>query len=254
MVRFRGQVLAVFWAASGIAVGPLCAQGLDDPPASEPPAPGAWTLGLGWNRYTENFANNRVVMELQGPEFSVQRSALRWGHWESSALLQVAQQNYNSPISGHMQGAPSVHGSVEALYPLPLPSSFGAWSAGPAVQLYWNDLRGTTSFGHRGYERMGMKAWGRIAYSSTHHRLDLNTLLVGLHHSNLSQAGEEQDIVNHQRLGWSMGWTYMFEASKQRSWGLQGRWTYVGVSDQVGLGRWYEPQNTTWQWAVLRSW
>lgn len=124
---------------------------------------------------------------------------------------------------------------------------------GPALTLQlglqyeglWNDLRGTSSTGHRGYERLSNKLW-LLAQTAPlpQAELQLGLLLRGWQDSWLSQANQRlPDITNVQHKGVTLRYRHSPWWIGSRPVFPWLRYTQVAESDKVGSQRWYEPRN-----------
>ena len=219
------------------------------------PAPSslAWAAGLGWWRYSE------PVMRLEGPELTVE--VQRPLETEGSPVFVHAQlgmglMQYTSTDSGRLSGVPMLRGQAGALWQL---GHSSPWRGGLQLEATWTDLRGTSSAGYAGYERLNTKAWALVQYTSTgQHQAELGLLLRGWQTSALSQANPTlPDIRNTQTRGFFMGYQH-----PSLGWPSNGRYrlrpwirlTSVASSDMVGAAGWYEPRNRTLQIGLQSHW
>ncbi len=261
-------VLASRWAVlASLAVAPL-AWAQDAPVAPVAPASNAGLrLGLstGFTHYRES------QMQLAGPNLGLQLEwAQPWGleRWVLQAQGLLSAPNYSSPVSGSIDRRTTVETAWRALYSLSAPgnASAGRWDAGLEWQTYYNDLRGTTSVGHVGYERERYGLWALAGYQSPaapahpqgaqHWRLEAAVLLQGVAVSHLSQVSTSYgDAVNRQNRGVSLRAerSYRYAPGEFRPY-LGVSW--VGDSDvqrQTNASV-MEPANTTWQLGLKWFW
>lgn len=261
-------VLASRWAVlASLAVAPL-AWAQDAPVAPVAPAANAGLrLGLstGFTHYRES------QMQLAGPNLGLQLEwAQPWGleRWVLQAQGLLSAPNYSSPVSGSIDRRTTRETAWRALYSLSAPgkASAGRWDAGLEWQTYYNDLRGTTSVGHVGYERERYGLWALAGYQSPaapaqpqgaqHWRLEAAVLLQGVAVSHLSQVSTSYgDAVNRQNRGVSLRAerSYRYAPGEFRP--------YLGVSwvDDSDVQRQtnasvMEPANTTWQLGLKWFW
>lgn len=261
-------VLASRWAVlASLAVAPL-AWAQDAPVAPVAPATNAGLqLGLstGFTHYRES------QMQLAGPNLGLQLEwAQPWGleRWVLQAQGLLSAPNYSSPVSGSIDRRTTRETAWRALYSLGAPgnASAGRWDAGLEWQTYYNDLRGTTSVGHVGYERERYGLWALAGYQSPaapaqpqgaqHWRLEAAVLLQGVAVSHLSQVSTSYgDAVNRQNRGVSLRAerSYRYAPGEFRPY-LGVSW--VGDSDvqrQTNASV-MEPANTTWQLGLKWFW
>jgi hypothetical protein len=213
-------------------------------------APLRWSLVAGWQRYRE------PAMRLIGPSAGLRvetvEGALEWG--DAEAEVQMGLVNYASPISGRLNGIPSLHGSV-ALWWGSKPS--GALPRlGLAAQTDWTDLRGTTDRGAEGYERLGVSLWVQGEWRLTSEadakarapRLVASALLLGRQRSWLSQVSAlYPDITNRQRRGAMLRLEVPWSAEGRHGLVYAG-YRYLDDSDRQPLplgGYVYEPASRT---------
>jgi hypothetical protein len=119
--------------------------------------------------------------------------------------------------------------------------------------MQWTDLRGSSSTGHRGYERLGVRGWWGVDVDPVPGaRLGAAVLLHGRQHSWLSQANQTlPNIVNRQTKGW---WLQLELAPVDR-WAQLQPWfevKHIAESDKQGRQGWFEPENTQWQIGVRK--
>lgn len=219
-----------------------------------PPAP-TWSLGLAWFRYSE------ADMKLQGPELTwgVQHDLQQPG-WPDrlEADLGMGSLRYTSQDSGSLSRLPLLHGRASVLWRL-TPSS--QLRAGLQLEATWTDLRGTTSTGDSGYERLNTKAWLVLHCDHPGHaRTEVGLLLRGRQQTFLSQVPVEPrlpDITNTQTQGVYLAYRHSpIGSSEAGAHGLRPwiRYTQVSASDQVSVYRWYEPRNRSLSLGLEYSW
>ncbi len=221
------------------------AQQASDDAAQAPPS--GWRLvdkrlGVAWWHYRE------PVMRLQGPALTLQLGLLtpavpgmpdRVG-----GEIMLARVDYSSDGTGQMSGVPAVGWRAHALWDMP-PVSRQPWQLGLQYEGLWNDLRGTSSTGHRGYERLSNKLW-LLAQTAPlpQAELQLGLLLRGWQDSWLSQANQRlPDITNVQHKGVTLRYRHSPWLIGSRPVFPWLRYTQVAESDKVGIQRWHEPRN-----------
>lgn len=216
-------------------------------------SPRAWAVGAGWWRYSE------PKMTLEGPQLTLYgRYELLKTGWPDrlEAELGAASLRYSSRDSGSLSHVPMLRGQASALWRL---ESSGQWRAGLQVEATWVDLRGTTSSGYAGYERLNSKAWAVLQYEHpSTASTEAGLLLRGRQQSWLSQAHPGlPDITNTQKRGVYLAYRHSpWQNAEGTGLSLRPliRYTHVSDSDQVGADRWYEPHNQTWQIGLEGRW
>ena len=208
---------------------------------------GPWQLSAGWQDYSE------PQMNLKGPELGVHWQRSAWESFTLEADAHVGLQTYNSVPSGRLDSVLNIDTRWRALR---ASTAQPQWQYGLAFHTHSNFLRGTTSLGFGGYDRLSTQVWLPVRWRSDNPQpwtVDAGWLLWGEHVSRLSQANTRfQDVTNQQRKG-----TY-FQISKEIQTGLgemqpYARWTWVDNSDvywvsSVGVDRGtYEPRNNRLQ-------
>jgi hypothetical protein len=208
---------------------------------------GGWQLSAGWQDYSE------AQMQLKGPELGL--------HWQSQRLVaytfeadaHVGLQNYSSVPSGHLDSVLNVDTRWRALT---ASTSQPHWQYGLALHTHANFLRGTTSLGFGGYDRLSTQVWLPVRWQSVGDQrwtVDAGWLLWGEHVSRLSQVNTSlQDVTNTQRKGAYFQISHKLQTSRGE---LEpyARWTWVDDSDVhwvslVGVDRGtYEPRNNRLQ-------
>ena len=208
---------------------------------------GAWQLSAGWQQYSE------PQMQLKGPELGVHWQSLSLTPYTLEADAHLGLQNYSSEQSGRLDSVLNLDTRWRALRTL---TAQPQWQYGLALHTHANFLRGTTSLGYGGYDRLSTQVWLPVRWHSTHTQpwtIDAGWLLWGEHESRLSQVNARfQDVTNTQRKG-----VYLQVSKKVNS--SQGelepyaRLTWVDDSDVhwvslVGQDRGtYEPRNNRLQ-------
>ncbi len=186
---------------------------------------GAWQLSAGWQDYRE------PQMNLSGPELGVHWQSLRLGPYTLEADAHLGLQNYSSELSGSLDSVLNVDTHWRALR---ASTANSQWQYGLALHSHANFLRGTTSLGFGGYDRLSTQIWLPVRWhsgSAQHWTLDAGWLLWGEHVSRLSQVNTRlQDVTNQQRRG-----VYL-QISKKIHAELgelepYARWTWVDDSD-----------------------
>ena len=208
---------------------------------------GAWQLSAGWQDYSE------PQMNLTGPELGVHWQSRNWGQYTLEAEAQLGLQNYSSVPSGRLDSVLNVDTRWQALR---ASTAQPQWQYGLALHTHSNFLRGTTSLGFGGYDRLSTQVWLPVRWRSDSTQpwmVDAGWLLWGEHLSRLSQVNNRfQDVTNQQRKG------AYFQISKEIHTDLgemqpYARWTWVDKSDVhweslVGFDRGtYEPRNNRLQ-------
>lgn len=204
---------------------------------------GAWQLSAGWQDYSE------PQMSLKGPELGVHWQSRTWGQYALEAEAQLGLQTYKSVPSGRLDSVLNVDTRWRALR---ASTAQPQWQIGLAFHTHSNFLRGTTSLGFGGYDRLSTQVWLPVRWHQDSEQpwtVDAGWLLWGQHVSRLSQVNTGlQDVTNQQRKG------IYFQISKDFQTDLgelqpYARWTRVDDSDVhwvslVGLDRGtYEPRN-----------
>lgn len=185
--------------ALGLCLLGACSAGGQALAQTQDPAAQAWGMSLGLQRYSES------LMQLQGPDIGV--------HWRNHAQVQRSGvqlevdaiwglQNYSSPVSGTLKGIPN----IDTRWRLMAPVSFmPSVSYGLALHTDYNNMRGITSVGHGGYERISTQLWLPLRWTlptAQAWELDAGVLLWGQHVSRLSQAtANSEDVTNAQDIG-----------------------------------------------------
>jgi hypothetical protein len=186
---------------------------------------GAWQLSAGWQDYSE------PQMNLKGPELGLHWQSRPLGAYTLEAEAHVGLQNYSSPQSGRLDSVLNLDTRWRALRAL---TSQPQWQFGLAVHTHANFLRGTTSLGFGGYDRLSTQVWLPVRWQSLGDQrwaVDAGWLLWGEHVSRLSQVNTSlQDVTNTQRKG------AYFQISQKRHTSRgelepYARWTWVDDSD-----------------------
>ena len=206
--------------AAGLLVGAIgSAQAqIDDPLVG-------WQLSAGWQHYSE------PQMNLKGPELGLHWQSRRLGAYALEVDAHVGLQNYNSVPSGHLDSVLNVDTRWRALR---ASTSQPLWQYGLALNTHANFLRGTTSLGFGGYDRLSTQVWLPVRWQSVGDQrwtVDAGWLLWGEHMSRLSQVNTSfQDVSNTQRKGAYIQISQKLQTSRGE---LEpyARWTWVDDSD-----------------------
>ena len=211
---------------------------------------GAWQLSTAWQDYREK------QMNLKGPELGVHWRSQAFGHYTLEADAHLGLQNYSSVQSGRLDSALNLDTRWRALKAtIDQPT----WRFGLALHSHANFLRGTTSLGFGGYDRLSTQLWLPVRWQSARVQpltVDAGWLLWGEHVSRLSQVNTSlQDVTNTQRRGVYLQVSKMVNSSRG-DLEPYARWTWVDRSDVrevnvAGLATGaYEPENTRLQIGV----
>lgn len=206
-------------------------------------ASSAWQMSAGWQNYSE------PQMNLKGPELGLHWQSRHSDAYTLEADAHVGLQNYSSAQSGQLDSVLNIDTRWRVLRAL---TAQPQWQFGLALHTHSNFLRGTTTLGFGGYDRLSTQVWLPVRWQSFGNQawaMDAGWLLWGEHVSRLSQVNANlQDVTNTQRRG-----VYLQVSQKMSS--SRGviepfaRWTRVNDSDvsQVtvdGQSRGaYEPKN-----------
>jgi hypothetical protein len=208
---------------------------------------GNWQLSGGWQNYSES------QMQLKGPELGLHWRSNGMGPISTEADAHLGLQNYNSSQSGRLDSVPNFDFQLRVMTS---PQAQSPWQYGLSLHGHSNFLRGTTSLGFGGYDRLTTQIWLPLRWhldSVNPWTFDTGLLLWGKHLSRLSQVNDRfQNVTNTQKKGF-----YLQVSNKvYSSWGElepYARWTWVDDSDvrEVTEGEQkrsaYEPQNTRLQ-------
>ena len=211
---------------------------------------GVLHLNAGWQDYRES------EMQSTGPELGVYWQSLNLAPYTLEVDANLGLQNYTSGQSGRLNQVLNFDTRWQALR---VSSAQPQWQFGLALHSHANFLRGTTSLGFGGYDRLSLQVWVPVRWHSASAQpwtVDAGWLLWGEHLSRLSQVNTRlEDVTNTQRKG------VYFQVSKKVN-SSQGelepyaRWTWVDRSDvrEVALAGQvlgaYEPENTRLQIGV----
>lgn len=208
---------------------------------------GAWQLSAGWQDYSE------PQMNLKGPELGVHWQSRKKEEFTLEADAHVGLQNYNSVPSGRLDSILNVDTRWRALR---ASTTQPQWQFGLALHTHANFLRGITSLGFGGYDRLSTQVWLPVRWHSDNPQpwtIDAGWLLWGQHVSRLSQVNARfQDVTNQQRKG---AYLQISKAIHTELGEIQpyASWTWVDKSDVhwvslVGVDRGtYEPRNNRLQ-------
>jgi hypothetical protein len=208
---------------------------------------GAWQLSVGWQDYSE------PQMELKGPELGVHWQSFSWGPYTLEADAQLGLQNYSSAQSGRLDFVLNLDTRWRALRTL---TGHPQWQFGLALHTHANFLRGTTSLGFGGYDRLSTQLWLPVRWHSTHPQpwtVDAGWLLWGEHVSRLSQVNSRfQDVSNTQRRGVYLQVSKKVHSSRgdiqpyaRLTWVDDSDVRVMNVAGQASSA--YEPENTRLQ-------
>ena len=208
---------------------------------------GAWQLSAGWQDYSE------PQMNLKGPELGVHWQSRAWGSFTVEADAHIGLQTYNSVPSGRLDSVLNVDTRWRALR---ASTAQPLWQYGLALHTHANFLRGTTSLGFGGYDRLSTQVWLPVRWRSDNPQpwtIDAGWWLGGEHVSRWSQANNRlQDVTNQQRKGAYLQLTKEIHTDMGEILPY-ARWTWVDDSDVhwvslVGVERGtYEPRNNRLQ-------
>jgi len=208
-----------------------------------------WRMSLGMNHYAES------NMQLLGPEIGVHvrlNGLDLLPNWQLEGDVLLGQQKYTSSVSGNLKGAPNIETRWRALAPIG-GTDVGqqGLSTGLGLHTLWNDLRGTTTTGSRGYERIATQIWMPVRWTSdAAWALEGGLLLRGQHTSRLSQISTAYaDIRNTQKSGAYIQATTSFLSEDGHRLTPFVRLTRLGDSDIVRSRNqgWIEPYSQRWQ-------
>lgn len=218
--------------------------------APKPPPSGLWQLSAGWQHYSER------QMQLSGPELGLHWQSPHEGALRLEAEAVFGLQKYSSTQMGTLAHVPNIDTRWRVLQ---TSQAWPQWQYGLALHTHFNHLRGTTSLGFAGYDRLSTQIWLPVRWQSLGDQpwaVEAGWLLRGEHVTRLSQVNANlQDVRNTQRQGVYLQASTTLKTSMGE---LQpyARWSRVGDSDirlldvsgaRVGA---YEPQNTRWQLGV----
>lgn len=202
-----------------------------------------WQLSAGWQDYSES------QMRLKGPELGLHWQSRLWSSFTFEADAHVGLQNYESVPSGRLNSVLNVDTRWRAMR---TSTAHPQWQFGLALHTHSNFLRGTTTLGFGGYDRLSTQVWLPVRWQSVGNQpwaMDAGWLLWGEHVSRLSQVNSNlQDVTNTQRRGIYLQVSQKMSTSRS-VFEPYARWTRVDVSDirQVNVNGQpsgaYEPQN-----------
>jgi hypothetical protein len=208
-----------------------------------------WGMSMGLNRYTEQ------KMQLLGTEIGahVRLSRLEMlPNWQLEGDVMLGRQKYTSTATGDLNGVLNIETRWRALTPVyNTGSGQEGLAAGLGLHTLWNDLRGTTTTGHAGYERQATQLWLPVRWTSAEAwELEGGLLLRGTHTSRLSQANNgNADIRNTQKSGAYVQASTSLKLDDGTRLSPFVRLTRLGDSDTVRSGAqyWVEPHSQRWQ-------
>jgi hypothetical protein len=246
-VVLQKQSLCTLAVLAG-AIGSSQAQLQTQPQTQQ--ALGAWQLSAGWQDYSE------PQMKLKGPELGVHWQSLSGVPYTLEADAHLGLQNYSSPESGRLDSVLNVDTRWRALR---ASKAEPQWQFGLALHTHANFLRGTTSLGFGGYDRLSTQLWLPVRWQSVGDQrwvVDAGWLLWGEHVSRLSQVNASfQDLTHTQRKGVYLQLSQKVHSS-QGELEPYARWTWVDNSDVRVMNAAgfrtvsYEPENTRLQVGV----
>jgi hypothetical protein len=208
-----------------------------------------WGMSLGLNRYTES------KMQLLGTEIGLHARLSGVNmllNWQLEGDVLLGRQKYTSTKSGDLNGVLNVETRWRALAPVyRTGEGQEGLSAGLGLHTLWNDLRGTTTTNHAGYERLATQIWLPVRWTSAAAwELEGGLLLRGTHTSRLSQANSiNADIHNTQKSGAYMQASTSLKLEDGTRLSPFVRFTSLGDSNTVRSGSqlWVEPRSQRWQ-------
>lgn len=157
---------------------------------------GIWQLALGWQHYSES------QMQLSGPELGLHWQSRNKGAHRLEVDAALALQSYSSTQTGTLDAVPNIDTRWRVLTSS---QAWSQWHYGLALHTHFNFLRGTTSLGFGGYDRLSTQIWLPVRWQSLGEQpwaVDAGWLLWGEHVSKLSQVNTSlQDVRNTQRKG-----------------------------------------------------
>lgn len=214
--------------------------------AQAAPVAGVWHWSAGWQHYSE------AQMALKGPELGLHWQIHGSGPFTLEADATLGLQNYSSEQTGRLSQVPNIDTRWRALKTW---TSQPQWQYGLGLHTHSNFLRGTTTLGFGGYDRLSTQLWLPLRWRSEVPNswvLDAGYLLWGEHVSRLSQTSASlSDVRNVQRKGAYLQASTTMETSLGQMQPFV-RLTWVGDSDiqQLTLAGEergaYEPANKRW--------
>ncbi len=206
-----------------------------------------WHMSAGWQHYSE------PQMALTGPELGLHWQSHGNGPFSLEADAMFGLQNYSSERTGRLSQVPNIDTQWRVLNTW---TNKPQWQYGLALHTHSNFLRGTTTLGFGGYDRLSTQLWLPLRWRSERPHswvLDAGYLIWGEHVSRLSQTSASlPDVRNVQRKGTYLQATTKMETSLGQMQPFL-RLTWVGDSDirHVSLAGEergaYEPANKRWQ-------
>jgi hypothetical protein len=195
-------------------------------------------------------------MALKGPELGLHWQSRGNGPFSLEADAMLGLQNYSSEQTGRLSQVPNIDTRWRVFKTW---TNESQWQYGLALHTHSNFLRGTTTLGFGGYDRLSTQLWLPLRWRTEGAHswvFDAGYLLRGEHVSRLSQTSASlPDVRNVQRKGAYLQATAKVETSLGQMQHFV-RLTWLGDSDVqqvtlVGEERGaYEPANKRWQLGV----
>ena len=209
-----------------------------------------WGISAGVNQYKEP-----GLMQLQGPELGLHGRAYNLSGMPKVQLegdIFLGMQHYSSTKTGSMDGVHNIETRWRAMVPVyaNTPNQRGLY-AGLGVHTLWNDLRGSSSTGNGGYERIARQLWLPVRWAGGFWEVETGVLVYGRHTSKLSQANTNppsNDVVNTQKRGGYLQGKLNLQMNAQHMLSPYIRNTGLGDSNVVDNA--YEPASRRWQAGV----
>jgi hypothetical protein len=218
-----------------------------------------WGLSLGVNRYTES------KMQLLGTEIGLHARLVgseMLPNWQLEGDVLLGRQKYTSSGTGDLSGVLNIETRWRALAPVYRTGSGpeGLY-AGLGLHTLWNDLRGTTTTGHAGYERQATQLWLPVRWTSANAwELEAGALIKGRHTSKLSIVYPGNvDVTNSQSSGQYAQFKMNFKQNDGTTLTPFIRYSKLADSDRVSARLFendinsfesksvWEPKNQRWQ-------
>ena len=204
-----------------------------------------WGISAGWDRYTEGQA-----MSLTGPEAGLHGRLTLTNQSQLEGDILVGAQHYESQQTGSKNNVANIETRWRILTPV-LADYLDGVSIGLGYHTLWNDLRGQTTTGNGGYQRIANQLWipARWNINSTL-QLDGGLLLYGRHTSKLSEANRSySDVTNTQKHGHYLQLSSKLMLDRGQALTPFIRFTHLADSNTVAMGGrlWVEPTSNRWQ-------